>query len=229
VDLNCICGLSSGGNLNFRAYGLKILISAYTALCWCSHYRQSQNIDKLNELAIELIEEFKLKENSKTQLSQLLQKAFPEVNFKGRNYYKQIPQFRILLKRERKVLGQIGLDYRIMTLNDSPIKVLGVIDFAVLPTEQGKGYGTKLLLELDNIAKSNQHNIDFILLFADNSKIYTKNGYKVSDQKVKWLAIDNHINHGIFEKQLFGCLMYKKIGTMEWNNKLTLDMLGYLY
>ncbi|MCP4441248.1 MAG: GNAT family N-acetyltransferase [Aureispira sp.] len=183
----------------------------------------------MNNLTFELIEEFRLEESTKNQISDLLKLSFLEVEFHNRTYFKQLPQYRLLLKNKEELIGQLGLDYRVMTLNAKPIRVIGIIDFAVFPTHQGKGYGTKLLNKLDAIAKEHINNIDFLFLVTDNPKIYQKNGYRLSDQKVKWLAIDQHVNYGLYEKELLDCLMYKPIGQQQWDNNGHLDLLGYLY
>ncbi|HEU4496736.1 MAG TPA: GNAT family N-acetyltransferase, partial [Flavobacterium sp.] len=96
-------------------------------------------------MAIELIDEFRLEKTVKKQIASLLKICFPEEEFHGRTYFKQLPHYRLLLKKDERLIGQLGLDYRVMLLGKKPITVLGVIDLAILPEFQGQGFGTELL------------------------------------------------------------------------------------
>lgn len=180
-------------------------------------------------MTVELIEEFRLDADTKKQIADLVRVCFPEEEFNGRTYFKQLPHYRLLLKEKTKVIGQLGLDYRVMKLNDKAINVLGIIDLTVLPSYQGQGFGTKLLKELDKIVAQNIHNVDFLFLVADKHKFYENCGYKLTKQKVKWLAIEEHINYGLQEKKIDDCLMYKQVGQFAWTENGELDMFGYWY
>lgn len=80
--------------------------------------------------------------------------------------------------KNEMVIGQLGLDYRGMNLNGELIRVLGVIDFSVLPKEQKKGYGKMMLNELDRLAMKNKHNIDF--LFKKTKTTPKRSGFCLS-------------------------------------------------
>ena len=177
----------------------------------------------------ELIEEFKLDKLIKNQIAGLLKMCFPEEEFNGRTYFKQLPHYRLLLKEDQTLIGQLGLDYRVMTLNGKPINVLGVIDLTVLPGYQGQGFGTKLLNKLDEIIINHVENIDFLLLAADKHQFYENCGFRLIKQKVKWLAVEEHINYGILEKEFSDCLMIKQVGKIAWSESAELDMFGYWY
>ena len=179
-------------------------------------------------MKFELIEEFKLDEKTKKDIANLLKISFPEENFQGRTYFKQLPHYRLLLKIDDKLIGQLGLDYRVMSMNEKPIRVLGVIDLMIDQKFQGKGYGTILLKELDIIAESFSNNIDFLFLVADKHKFYENCGYKLIKQRVIWLKTEEHINYGIGNEEVDDCLMYKQVGEIKWQEG-TLDMLGYWY
>jgi GNAT superfamily N-acetyltransferase len=180
-------------------------------------------------MIFELIDEFRLDSLTKKQIADLLKNCFPEEEFFGRTYFKQLPHYRLLLKDEQKLICQLGLDYRIMKLGEQPIKVLGVIDLTILPERQGQGLGTKLLQRLDVIVSKHINNIDFLFLAADKHKFYEKCGYRLVKQKVKWLAIEEHVNYGFQEKEFDDCLMIKQVGKLEWDDSLELDMFGYWY
>ncbi|MBL7785415.1 MAG: GNAT family N-acetyltransferase [Chitinophagales bacterium] len=166
---------------------------------------------------------------TKQQIAALLQICFPEVAFNGRTYFKQLPHYRLLLKENEQLLAQVGLDYRVMTLNAQAINVLGIIDLAVTPEWQGKGIGTKLLKAVDQLVNTHIHNVDFLFLVADKHQFYEKNGYHLTQQTVKWLAMEEHTNYGIKEQYIDDCLMYKQVGQAVWIDNAYLDMLGYWY
>ena len=180
-------------------------------------------------MTFELVDEFRLDIATKKQIADLLSVCFPETEYHGRTYFKQLPHYRLLLKDNNKLIGQLGLDYRVMTLGKQPITVLGIIDLTILPFFQRQGFGTKLLRELDEIVLNHIQNVDFLFLVADKHKFYENCGFKLIKQKVKWFAIEDHINYGFQEKEFDDCLMIKKIGKTEWNENLELDMLGYWY
>jgi N-acetylglutamate synthase-like GNAT family acetyltransferase len=180
-------------------------------------------------MKFEFIDEFKINEKTKNQISELLKICFSDEDYGGRTYFKQIPQYRILVKENGNLIGQLGLDYRIMTINKKPIRVLGVIDLLVSPEKQKLGIGTKMLDKLNRIAEQNRINVDFILLVADKHKFYEKSGFKLTKQNVKWFATENHINYGIQEGKFDNCLMIKQIGRTKWEDDTELDMLGYWY
>ena len=181
------------------------------------------------EFKFEFIDEFRLNENTKSQIADLLKISFPEEDFHGRTYFKQLPHYRLLMWNGNLLIGQLGLDYRVMTLNKEPIRVMGIIDLMILPEYQKKGNGTLLLKELDNVIKDHKENIDFLFLVADHHKFYENCGYRLTKQHVKWLTIEEHINYGIQEKEFDDCLMVKQVGDKKWPDDGELDMMGYWY
>lgn len=158
----------------------------------------------------------------------LLTECFPDIYPKNRTYFKQLPHFRFLaINKESDLLGQVGLDYRVMNLNGKPVRILGVIDLCVSKKNRSQGIGSWLLLEIEKFCK--EKNIDFLVLFAHNKKLYLKKGFKSVKNKCKWLKIDNESQNtkGIgFE--ILDELMIKKVGKIDWSEG-DLDFLGYLF
>ncbi len=169
--------------------------------------------------------EWEIQEKENLEIQYLLQKCFPEY-FCNRTYFKQIPHFRLLAKKDNTVVGQVGLDYRMMSLNNKPIQVLGIIDLCILPSFQGQKIGSQLLQYVEKIALENH--IDFLLLFADNPQLYLKHGFKkCSHNMIHWVKINEHETLGI-GKEIIPELMIKEIHDKKWEEGI-LDMLGYLY
>ncbi|MEN7547249.1 GNAT family N-acetyltransferase [Rapidithrix thailandica] len=180
-------------------------------------------------MTIELIPEFQLDPSSKTQIANLLKACFPEEEFHGRTYFKQLPHYRLVMKEGELIVGQLGLDYRVMSLGGQPINVLGVIDVTILPELQGQGLGTKLMKALGGMVSKYTDNVDFILLIAEKHQFYENCGYTLVKQKVKWLTIEEHINYGLQENEFEDCIMIKQVGKKEWKENAELDMFGYWY
>lgn len=174
-------------------------------------------IIKLNEYDIDN----KLEESLKS----LLTESFTDVYPLDRIYYKQIPHFRYLAYDEETLIAQVGLDYRIMNLNGSNIKVLGIIDLCVKEQYRGKNIASVLLNKVEEFARI--HNLDFLLLFADRETVYQRNGFVHANNICKWLKINEHKTLGVGEEEIDE-LMIKKVGHKDWEDGY-LDMLGYLY
>jgi GNAT superfamily N-acetyltransferase len=158
-------------------------------------------------------------------LQNLLIESFPDVYPHKRIYFKQIPHFRYLAYDQEALIAQVGLDYRVMNLNSSPIKVLGIIDLCVKKKYRGKNVASILLNKIDAFSKI--HNLDFLLLFADIETVYLRNGFIKAKNICRWLKIDEYKTLGIGEEEIEE-LMIKKIGCKDWEDGY-LDMLGYLY
>lgn len=177
----------------------------------------------------QLIEAYKVDAAAQQQIAELLEACFPDGGYNGRTYFKQLPHFRLLLKDGTDLIGHIGLDYRVMALGGNPVKVMGLIDVAIQPANQGKGLGTQMLKELDALMGPYLENIDFLYLVAEKHRFYENCGYRLVKQQVKWLAIDQHVNYGIKEEFIDDCIMVKPTGDKVWDESAELDLLGYWY
>ncbi|MDQ0914643.1 GNAT family N-acetyltransferase [Paenibacillus sp. V4I5] len=179
-------------------------------------------------MKIDKVFEYDISNELAANIQELLNASFPEIYPKNRIYFKQLPHFRFLaFNRENQLIGQVGLDYRVMNLNGKPLRILGVIDLCVSQNTRSQGVASTLLIEIDKFSVG--RNIDFILLFADNRTLYLRNGYKLVKNQCKWLKIDNEtqITNGIgFEA--IDELMIKEVGKIDWSEG-DLDFLGYLY
>jgi len=137
-------------------------------------------------LKIETKTDAQLSEKEHTEILTLLNASFDNI-FGERIFFKQIPHTRFLAKENDTVIGQVGIDYRAMNLDGRLIDVVGIVDLCVAVEYQRKGIGTQLLQTIENQFKEKA---DFILLFADEHKVYLNNGFKLSNNKVTWLGID---------------------------------------
>lgn len=175
------------------------------------------------------VNEFQLTPVLKEQLQNLLKICFPEADFNGKEYFKQLPHGRLLLWENGALIGQLSIDYRVMNLNGEPVRVMGAADVCVLPSLQGKGIGSYLMNEWEQLAQSQPGNVDFLFLVTDKPEFYKRLGYQCHHLHVKWLKIDQHQTLGIgFEKITDSHFMVKPLGHKSWAEG-PLDMLGYMY
>ncbi|MCA1031193.1 GNAT family N-acetyltransferase [Bacillus timonensis] len=179
-------------------------------------------------MRIEQIFEYDIDAQLKMKLQQLLIECFTDEYPKTRIYFKQIPHFRFLVFDDNnQLVGQVGLDYRVMNLNGRPITVIGVIDLCVSKNNRFQGIGTLLLKKIEGFCAGKS--IDFILLFADNKKLYTNAGFKSVNNECRWLKIDDEsqTTYGIGDERIHE-LMIKEVGKIKWEDG-KVDLLGYLY
>ena len=113
-------------------------------------------------MKLTFINTFEIDKKTNAQIKYLLQSCFPEAEYRQRTYYKQLSHYRILATENEQLVGQLGIDYRVMNLNGEAVKVLGVIDLCVSPSLQNKGIGTKLMQKFEAVAKRHSDNIDFL-------------------------------------------------------------------
>lgn len=180
-------------------------------------------------MTISFINEFEIDADCSSQIAALLKLCFPEADYNGRTFFKQLPHYRFLLKDDNQVWGQVAIDYRVMNLNGSMVRVFGIIDLVVHPDKQGRGCGTMLMKEVEKTAKAHSANIDFLFLVTDIPDFYQRLGYQKTNPTVTWLKINQGRNYGLTTEQVNDCfLMYKEVSGTKWANG-TLDMLGYWY
>lgn len=183
----------------------------------------------MSEPTITFKSEFELTPDEKTQINRLLSSVFTETDYRGQAYFKQLCHHRLLLWQGDKLIGHLGIDYRVMNLNGQEITVWGVIGLAVDPALQGKGLGTKLMLEFERIAVAHKHNIDFLFLVTDVPAFYERLGYSKTTLTIQWLKIHQGKNYGLGNEPITDSdFMFKKIGDKDWSDG-ELDMLGYMY
>lgn len=160
------------------------------------------------------------------QLTELLVKSF-EPLYPNRRYFKQLPHLRLIAYEDEQIIGQVGLDFRMMNMNGEPIHVLGIIDLCVREEVRGHGIGRALMEKV--IALGEEYSIDFLLLFADRTDLYERIGFHTVSNICTWLQIndENQTTRGIGEAS-FEELMIRPVGDQRWTDG-TLDLLGYLY
>lgn len=170
--------------------------------------------------------EMTISESMDKELTRLLQHAFPSI-YPNRRYFKQLPHLRLIAYEDERIIGQVGLDFRVMNMDGDPIHVLGIIDLCVRDEVRGRGVGRALMEKVIDLGEA--YPVDFLLLFADRPDLYERVGFHKVSNTCTWLQIDdeNQTIRGIGEAS-FDELMVREVGDKRWTEG-KLDLLGYLY
>lgn len=180
-------------------------------------------------MQIEFIPEFQLQQADKAQIAALVQSTFPNADYGGRTYSKQLPHYRLLAKEHNTLVGVLGIDYRVMNMAGVPVHIMGVADLCVDESYRGKGYGKQLMQRFEEVAREVPGNVDFLFLVTDIPAFYEALGYQSMPLTISWLKLHQHKNYGIGTERITDShFMIKQIGNKAWQGE-ELDMLGYMY
>jgi N-acetylglutamate synthase-like GNAT family acetyltransferase len=171
------------------------------------------------------VAEHELTPSDREQLQALLADCFPE-HLTQRIYYKQLPQFRLLIHENGDVVAQVGVEHRVIRVGDAVHRVFGVIDLATHSAHRGRGLAGALLERLEATAR--EYGVEFVILFADDQRLYERRGYVQADNTLKFLGIDEHQSVGVLERSLPEAFMVLEVGESRWLPGLV-DLLGYLF
>ena len=177
-------------------------------------------------MTIDLISECALSDSDIGSLRSLLDTSFPET-FEQRIYFKQLPHYRLLARDGGRLVGQVGLDFRVIRIDQQVFPILGIIDLCVRADVRHRGYGTQILARARDVAMSAR--ADFVLAMADHHELYLKNGYQnIRPAHTRWLAIEERESVMIIERDLSACFMAQPISARPWPTG-KIDLLGYLF
>lgn len=173
---------------------------------------------------MKFISEIDLNKGIHNDITELRNAAFPE-HSSPNSYLKQLPHIRCVHYEYSKLVGYMGLDYRVMSVGGHCFKALGIIDFCVLEDRRGKGLGSGMLCELTDYA--NSKDVDFIVLVSDKTDFYERNGFNRLTVPASWLRLHQHKNYGVAFEYL-NDFFVKPTGDDQWNEG-HVDWLGYMY
>jgi hypothetical protein len=83
-----------------------------------------------------------------------------------------------------------------------------------------------MLSEVTEFARS--CGMDFVILFADDDRVYTRNGWSRAGNLCSWLKIHDHATLGLATAEQTSALMVKVIGQQAWPEG-DVDLLGHLF
>jgi GNAT superfamily N-acetyltransferase len=184
----------------------------------------SQERDSRGALTIVRVAEAEIGGDLRPQLQALLQASFDE--YPSRTYFKLPPHFRYLAMADGVLAAQLGVELRVIRVGADVVRTFGVVDLCVNRSERSRGLGGRLLAELTEYARSCE--MDFIILFADDSRLYDRNGWARAANPCSWLKISDHRTLGLATAQDTDSLMVKAIGAQAWPEG-DVDLLGHLF
>jgi GNAT superfamily N-acetyltransferase len=112
------------------------------------------------------------------QLTELLRECFS--GYPDRAYFKLPPHLRFLAFLGDTLVGQLAVELRMIRVADQVLRTLGVVDLCVRDNARSQGIANLLLDEVLTLA----HDSDFVILFADDDRLYSRNG---------WVRVDNPV------------------------------------
>jgi len=159
------------------------------------------------------------------QVQSLLQDCFP--GYPDRSYFKLPPHFRYLaMTSDGVVAAQMGVELRVIRVGDSVVRTFGVVDLCVRQGERSRGLASGLLAEVTGLARACR--IDFLILFADDERLYVRNGWARVRNRCSWVKIDDHTTLGLARQADPDAMMVKAIGARAWPEG-DVDLLGHLF
>jgi hypothetical protein len=158
------------------------------------------------------------------QLQSLLQACFPE--YPDRSYFKLPPHFRYLaMTSSGNVAGQMGVEFRVIRVGGIVVRTFGIVDLCVAESQRSRGLAGRLLGEVTGFARD--CGMAFVILFADDDRLYVRNGWARVTNRCSWVRIHNHVTLGLAGPADTGAMMVKAVGTQAWPEG-DVDLLGHL-
>jgi GNAT superfamily N-acetyltransferase len=174
--------------------------------------------------AISRVAEAEIPADLMRQVQALMQACF--AGYPDRAYFKLPPHFRYLAMADGELAGQVGVELRVIRVGSSVLRTFGVVDLCVRGSGRSRGLAGRLLAEVTELARSCR--MDFVILFADDDRLYTRHGWARAANPCSWLKIDNHTTLGLATAQDTEALMVKAIGQQAWPDG-EVDLLGHLF
>jgi GNAT acetyltransferase-like protein len=170
------------------------------------------------------VAEAEIGESLRRQVQALLQACFD--GYPGRSYFKLPPHFRYLAMKNGALAAQMGVELRVIRVGSTVVRTFGVVDLCVTASERSSGLAGRMLAEVTELARA--CGMDFVILFADDDRLYTRNGWARAGNPCSWVKIHEHTTLGLAIQADTGALMVKAIGQQAWPDG-EVDLLGHLF
>lgn len=179
----------------------------------------------LMSITFELINEYELGENDQQKISQLLCACFADYP-KDRIHFRQVPSFRLISRNDQDIQGHIAVTFRWMHLDQYVIQVFGLTDICVAASARDQKLATKMIDRLSTLGQKKK--VDFLVLIAWRPEMYEKMGFRLVQNRCRWLLIQNDQSLGLAQRSIEDGLMVKPLGHKKWTAG-TLDFLGPIF
>jgi GNAT superfamily N-acetyltransferase len=179
----------------------------------------------VGDLAVARVADLDVPASLRQDLQALLQGSFP--GYPDRSYFKLPPQLRYLVTRDEVLLAQLGVELRVIRVGREVLHTFGIVDLCVVESERSHGIATRLLSDV--AADAQTRGIDFLLLFADDPRLYTACGFASVTNRCSWLKIHEHETRGLATSEsLGGAMMMRPVAGRAWPTG-DVDLLGHLF
>ena len=179
-----------------------------------------------NVLKLELVDEYRIREELREEIRGLLAGSFPDEPFtRSRTYLKQFPARRLLAHENETLVGHLGLEHRAIGTDRGARQIMGVVDLCVASARQGQGIASRMLAWVESLAR--EAGVPFLVLFAHDRRVYEACGFSHASNVLRWAKIDEHRILGVGEEPLEE-LMVKPVGDEPWPRG-TIDLLGHQF
>lgn len=108
------------------------------------------------------------------------------------------------------VAAQMGVEFRVIRVGDAVVRTFGIVDLCVRESQRSRGLAGRLLADVTAHARS--CGMAFIVLFADDDRLYTRNGWARVTNRCSWVRIDEHVTLGLARHEDTGAMMVKALG-----------------
>jgi GNAT superfamily N-acetyltransferase len=175
-------------------------------------------------VTISRVAEAEIPAGTMQQAQELLQLCFP--GYPDRAYFKLPPHFRYLAVAGGELAAQLGVELRVIRVGETVLRTFGVVDLCVRESARSRGLAAQLLAEVTEHARACK--MDFVILFADDDRLYTRTGWVRVANPCTWLKIDEHRTLGLATAEDTGALMVKQTGPHPWPEGVA-DLLGHVF
>lgn len=164
------------------------------------------------------VAEFDVDAAVRAAVTVLLRESFPD--YPDRSYFKLPPHLRLLAYLDGVLVGHLGVEPRLMRVGEQVVRAVGVVDLCV--RARGRGIASRLLAEVCALDG------EYAVLFADDDRVYVRNGFTHVDVPVTWLKIHEHRSLGLSERVVPGGMMVRPLAGNPWPAG-EIDLLGHLF
>ena len=176
-------------------------------------------------IKIERLEELRLTAEIETEISVLLDKAFP-VDYHGRSFFQNRHHCRFLHRSsDKRLVGHLAIAYRAIHMGKTRVDIIGIADVAVAKQHQNRGIGSALVSAA--IAEGKRAKADFAALFGENP-IYTKVGFQPAPNLITISEMEGS-NTGSIVRENNKFFKVKQLGSIKWDIGVDVDLAGFAF
>ena len=172
-------------------------------------------------MRIERLAEYEITPDFQTAIHHLLAVDFPGLI--EQSLLQALPHSRYLVWLDDELIAHASIHHRQILIGDSPTRIFGISHLCVAAEHRSQCIATILLNQIESLAYSG--NVEFLLLFAEDSRLFTANEYQQAENLCRWVELREGKMVAIAEGTLAPYLMVKPLGSLAWQAGLV-DLLG---